>query len=169
MPSARATGGASFSSRCASAWPAGAVTSDRQLSSRSASFSLQRALARISQISNLHVSRWRARAGASAPPLPNHRVTPGQAGSRLARAKAECRLGLPVAAAPGGAALHSCAGRPRPAPVQSTTSLHGPAWTPAAGLESCPKLGATFNLHTHHQAGARGRGKLKLTPHPRRS
>ena len=45
----RASGwGADFSPRGTSAWPAGAVTGDRQLCSRSASFSLQRALGPLS-------------------------------------------------------------------------------------------------------------------------
>jgi hypothetical protein len=50
----------------------------------------------------------------------------------------QCHLVFRNVATTGRAALQSCAGRPRPAPVQPVTSLHGPAWTPAAGLESCP-------------------------------
>ena len=57
-----------------------------------------------------------------------------------------------------GAGLQTCAGRPRPAPAGSTTWRSRPAWTPAAGLESCP----TSRASGKGRNGATSKDRLDL-------
>ena len=114
------------SPRWALAWPAGAATSGRELCSRSASFSLQRALARNCEISNLHVSWWRA---------PQRQKTRTPAVVRLSGSSPENFIRPSTHGAAGGAKSHAPA-RARP---PSLSAIFSGKWTNSTGEKSEPR------------------------------